>query len=207
MKGNDGVRNLLASVLLAVVAFSAGTFTQSTTRPTNDAPNPYQSIPDYFKLPDGRSWGSTSAVEIDRDGRSIWVAERCGANSCFDRASGQMSMLPSVLEFDADGRLTKSFGQGMLVFPHGIFVVNILGSALIGIIAGIIASGRLQVSAEVRTFIVVGILGGFTTFSSFSLDTFTLFRSGHMGLGVWNVVGQVGLSLVATAIGFRIGQA
>jgi CrcB protein len=91
------------------------------------------------------------------------------------------------------------------VFPHGIFVVNILGSALIGVIAGIIASERLHVSPEWRTFIVVGILGGFTTFSSFSLDTLTLFRSGHIGLGLWNVVGQVGLSLLATAIGFRLG--
>jgi len=91
------------------------------------------------------------------------------------------------------------------VFPHGIFIVNIIGSALIGIIAGIIVSGRLHVSTELRTFLVVGILGGFTTFSSFSLDTLTLLRSGHIGLGIWNVVGQVGLSLLATAIGLRIG--
>jgi sugar lactone lactonase YvrE len=92
------------------------------TLPTNDAPNPYRTIRDYFKLPDGRSWGSTSAVDIDKDGRSIWVAERCGQNSCLDRATGRMSPLPSVLKFDAAGTLVKSFGAGLLIFPHGIHV-------------------------------------------------------------------------------------
>ena len=73
-------------------------------------------------MPEGRTWGATSAVEIDRDGRSIWVAERCGANTCLDRATGQMSSSPSILKFDASGKLVASFGQGMLIFPHGIFV-------------------------------------------------------------------------------------
>ena len=93
-----------------------------TTEPTNSAPNPYSTIEHFFKMPDGRTWGSTSAVEIDRDGRSIWVGERCGANTCLDRATGQMSSLPSILKFDASGTLVASFGQGVLVFPHGIYV-------------------------------------------------------------------------------------
>jgi sugar lactone lactonase YvrE len=73
-------------------------------------------------MPDGRTWGSTSAIDIDRDGRSIWVGERCGANTCLDRATGQMSSLPSVLKFDGSGKLVASFGQGMLIFPHGMYV-------------------------------------------------------------------------------------
>jgi streptogramin lyase len=93
-----------------------------TAEPTNSAPNPYSTIEHFFKMPDGRTWGSTSAVEIDRDGRSIWVGERCGANTCLDRATGQMSSLPSILKFDASGTLVASFGQGLLVFPHGIYV-------------------------------------------------------------------------------------
>src|SRR6201986_4129842 len=79
------------------------------TAPTNDAPNPYRTIKDNFKLPEGRTWGSTSAVEIDRDGKSIWVAERCGQNGCIDRKTGTMSDLPSVLKFDQNGKLVKSF--------------------------------------------------------------------------------------------------
>ena len=90
--------------------------------PTNDAPNPYQTIEGHFKLPEGRTWGSTSAVEIAPDGRTIWVAERCGTNSCLDRATGQMSNLSSVLKFDTSGKLLASFGAGLLIFPHGIHV-------------------------------------------------------------------------------------
>ncbi|HEY1909483.1 MAG TPA: peptidyl-alpha-hydroxyglycine alpha-amidating lyase family protein [Vicinamibacterales bacterium] len=97
-------------------------FAQDTNQPTNDAPNPYTTVKDYFKLPDGRTWGSTSAVDIDKDGTSIWVGERCGGNSCLDRATGKMSESASVLKFDKDGKLVKSFGAGLLIFPHGIYV-------------------------------------------------------------------------------------
>ena len=95
---------------------------QAAMQPTNDAPDPYQSIENYFKLPEGRTWGSTSAVEVDKDGKTIWIAERCGQNSCLDRASGEMSKLDPVLHFDASGKLIKSFGAGMMIFPHGIFI-------------------------------------------------------------------------------------
>ena len=106
---------------MAQKAMDAGTIPDMTA-PTNDAPNPYQTVKDYFKLPAGRTWGSTSAVEIDRDGKSIWVAERCGQNGCLDRKTGKMSDLPSVLKFDATGKLVKSFGAGLMIFPHGIYV-------------------------------------------------------------------------------------
>ena len=90
--------------------------------PTNDLPNPYQTVENYFKLPAGRTWGSTSAVDIDKDGRSIWVGERCGVNSCADPTTGLMSPLDPVLKFDASGKLVKSFGAGMIAFAHGIHV-------------------------------------------------------------------------------------
>jgi sugar lactone lactonase YvrE len=73
-------------------------------------------------MPAGRTWGSTSAVDIDQDGTSIWVAERCGANTCWDRVKNEASPLDIVLKFDASGRLLSSFGKGMFVFPHGIHV-------------------------------------------------------------------------------------
>jgi len=79
-------------------------------------PNPYRTIEGWAKMPAGRTWGATSAVEIDRDGRSIWVAERCGANSCL------ASDLPVLLKFDPAGTLVTSFASGLMVFPHGIHV-------------------------------------------------------------------------------------
>ncbi|MGQ0702338.1 MAG: peptidyl-alpha-hydroxyglycine alpha-amidating lyase family protein [Gemmatimonadales bacterium] len=85
-------------------------------KPTNDLPNPYGTISGWARMPEGRTWGSTSAVEIDQDGVSIWVAERCGENSCAG------SNLDPILKFDSTGTLVKSFGAGMLLSPHGIHV-------------------------------------------------------------------------------------
>jgi streptogramin lyase len=111
-----------AAIAVALAIAGAKAIAQSSPEPTNNLPNPYESIQNYFKLPEGRTWGSTSAVEIDKDGRSIWYAERCGANSCLDRTTGLMSPLPPVLKFDRTGKLVTSFGAGMMIFPHGIFV-------------------------------------------------------------------------------------
>jgi fluoride exporter len=91
-------------------------------------------------------------------------------------------------------------------FPLGIFAINILGSVIIGTIAGVIASGRWSWSYNARVFVLVGVLGGFTTFSSFSLDTLALFRDGHVGQAVWNVLGQVSLSLIGVWLGYRLGS-
>ncbi|PYP62195.1 MAG: hypothetical protein DMD26_16255 [Gemmatimonadetes bacterium] len=87
---------------------------QGSPAPTNDLPNPYRTIEGWAQL--GRPWGATSAVDIAPDGKSVWVAERCGANSCAE------SRLPAVYKFDANGKLVSSFGAGMFVSPHGIFV-------------------------------------------------------------------------------------
>jgi sugar lactone lactonase YvrE len=83
--------------------------------PTNSAPNPYRPVDNFFKLPAGRTMGSSSAVGVDHQG-NIWIADRCGANSCAD------SKLDPVMEFDASGNFLKSFGGGMLLFPHGLFI-------------------------------------------------------------------------------------
>src|SRR5258708_36423686 len=99
----------------AVIAFisSPQAGAQGTmVSPTNDAPNPYQRIEGWAKLPEGRTWGSTSAVEVDKDGKSIWVAERCGgytpqSNGWIDRTTGKMSDAPSIMKFDSTGKLVK----------------------------------------------------------------------------------------------------
>jgi len=97
-------------------ALSSGGLAQNPTAPTNDGPNPYKSVFDWAKMPPGRTWGSSAGVDIDADGKSVWVIDRCGANTCYG------SNLDPILKFDASGRLVKSFGAGMFVFPHGIHV-------------------------------------------------------------------------------------
>ena len=89
--------------------------------PPTTCPNPYETVAAPLKLPEGRAWGSTSAIDVDKDGTSIWVGERCGVNKCAD-ATGKMSPLDPVLKFDASGKLVKSFGAGMIAFAHGIHV-------------------------------------------------------------------------------------
>lgn len=107
----------LAIAAVTLIALSgARAYPQAAVQQANSAPNPYQTITGWAKLPEGRTWGSTSAVDIDPDGKSIWVAERCGQNSCAG------SNLPAVLKFDASGKLVKSFGAGIFAFPHGIHV-------------------------------------------------------------------------------------
>jgi sugar lactone lactonase YvrE len=116
----------LGLIALAVAMLQAGASTGAQTpavTPTNDLPNPYETVSGFFKLPEGRKWGSTSAVDVAPDGKTIWVAERCAANSCWDATKGAMSELDTVFQFDAaSGKLLKSFGKGMFVFPHGIHV-------------------------------------------------------------------------------------
>ena len=117
---SNGLRTVIIGGVAALVSVALAA--QAKVEPTNDAPNPYQTIEGWAKMPEGRTWGSTSAVEIDKDGTSIWVAERCGANSCLNRSTGEFSPFDVVLHFDATGKLIKSFGAGMFVFPHGIHV-------------------------------------------------------------------------------------
>jgi sugar lactone lactonase YvrE len=111
-------RRILAVASAAVLAMSGWrVFAQAKVEPVNDRPNPYAVVENFFKLPAGRQWGATSAVDIDKDGTSIWVAERCGGNS-----SCVSNLVDPILKFDAKGTLVTSFGKGMIVSPHGIHV-------------------------------------------------------------------------------------
>src|SRR5437667_1986717 len=76
--------------------------------------NPYRED-GWGKLPDGRKWGQTSAIDIDRN-NNIWVFERCGANSCIG------SNAAPLVKLSPSGRFLKSFGAGMFAFPHGIHI-------------------------------------------------------------------------------------
>jgi sugar lactone lactonase YvrE len=98
---------LAAAAVAVVVALSQAVAAQ------RDA---YRTVENHFKLPDGRKIGSTAGITIDRDGASVWVFERCGANNCVG------SNLAPILKFDASGTLVKSFGAGMFIRPHGIHI-------------------------------------------------------------------------------------
>jgi sugar lactone lactonase YvrE len=103
-------RNVWAFLAVAILAVSA--------RAQNHAPNPYRTVEGWAKMPAGRTWGATSAVYAARDGSgNIWVAERCGQNSCIGKED-----LDTVFLFAPSGDLVKSFGAGMIVWPHGIHV-------------------------------------------------------------------------------------
>jgi CrcB protein len=88
-------------------------------------------------------------------------------------------------------------------FPWGTLFVNVSGSLLIGFIAALMApDGRLLAAPDMRTFLMIGILGGFTTFSSFSLETLNLARDGQWLVALANVLASVVLCLVAVWFGY-----
>lgn len=102
--------------------------------------------------------------------------------------------LGSVLRYSMQVRMQVAVGG---VFPWGTLGVNLIGSAVIGILAGWFLVAPF--SHNLRLFLMVGILGGFTTFSSYSLDILTLLREGHARIAVLYVlasnVGGLGLAL------------
>jgi hypothetical protein len=114
-----GTRQRLTFALASVATisiFGGRAHSAESMPPSNDLPNPYKTVTGWAQFPDGRKWGSTAGVDIGPDG-NIWAYDRCGANNCAD------SKLDPILEFDQKtGKLLKSFGAGMFVFPHGFFV-------------------------------------------------------------------------------------
>lgn len=91
-------------------------------------------------------------------------------------------------------------------FPIGTVVVNVIGCLVAGLLAGLVVSGRGGMSELTRTFLFVGILGGFTTFSAFGLETFVLARAGQPALAAINAAGQLFLGLGMVWVGFTVGS-
>jgi DNA-binding beta-propeller fold protein YncE len=123
------LRSSLLLTLAAMTLFGACAAAADDIQPTNDLPNPYHTIAPWGNLPEGRKWGALNGVAIDNDGESVWVADRCGANpdippgaSPFTYDSCAGSTLSPVLKFDSSGKLLQSFGAGMFIFPHKIYV-------------------------------------------------------------------------------------
>ena len=99
-------------------------------------------------------------------------------------------------------------GQVGEVFPWGTIAVNVVGSVVIGAFATLTGpDGRLLVATEARQFVMIGVCGGFTTFSSFSLQTLNLARDGEWAWAGANVVLSVVLCLAGVVLGAMTGQA
>ena len=97
-----------------------------------------------------------------------------------------------------------AFGPG---FPAGTLIVNIVGSLAMGLLIGALAAVPGGTSQHLRLFLATGVLGGFTTFSAFSLDALTLWERGQPGTALAYVAASVVLSLAAVALGFFASRA
>ena len=88
-------------------------------------------------------------------------------------------------------------------FPFGTLAINVLGSFLMGAIVGYLAF-RGEVSQHWRLFLTTGILGGFTTFSAFSLETVLLYERGQLAMAIFYVVASVGLAIAGLFAGLSL---
>ena len=115
---------------LALIGASAGTMAQRGSmaesgkpaahagqQPINNLPNPYFTERNFGTLPDGRTWGSVSAINVDIDGVHIWAGDRCGTNQCATTPE-----INPIVKLDPNGRVVEQFGAGQILWPHGVDV-------------------------------------------------------------------------------------
>jgi fluoride exporter len=112
---------------------------------------------------------------------------------------GAGGFLGSVLRYFVSGAVQQL--SGSLNFPYGTLAVNVIGCLLIGFLSQLVEM-RGVLNAEARLLIMTGLLGGFTTFSTWSNETMTLLRDGQVGLALVNVGGSVALGLLAVWAGY-----
>ena len=116
---------------------------------------------------------------------------------------GTGGFIGSVLRY-----LLSSYVQQLskgLQFPFGTLAVNVVGCVLVGFLAEL-ADQRSLISDETRGFLIVGILGGFTTFSAFGNETMNLLRSGEPWLAFGNILGHITLGLLSVWLGYSIAS-
>lgn len=110
--------------------------------------------------------------------------------------------LGAVLRYSVSSGVYAWLGRG---FPYGTLVVNVLGSLMIGVLSELFMQ-RMMVSPETRAAILIGVLGAFTTFSTFSLETMSLLEQGSLMKAFSNVFLSVLMCLLATWLGLLIGR-
>jgi CrcB protein len=111
--------------------------------------------------------------------------------------------LGSVARYGVGVWSARAFGVG---FPWGTLAVNVLGGLAMGFLAALFAL-RAGTSDGTRLFLMTGVLGGFTTFSAFSLDSVALWERGEAGAAAVYVLASVALSIAALAAGLALGRA
>lgn len=118
-----------------------------------------------------------------------WVFIACGG------------ALGTLLRYFLSG-LDYRFSQGF--FPMSTLVINLAGSLFIGFFWGLFE--RMSVSPEMRMFVFIGILGGFTTFSTFTLENFNLMRDGELRIALVNILASNLLGIACVFLGFWVGR-
>ena len=115
---------------------------------------------------------------------------------------GLAGLVGTLLRYWLSGFVARQYGE---TFPWGTMVVNLIGCLVTGAVF-FLTEERFLVSPTVRTVILIGLLGGFTTFSSYGLQTFTLLRDGKVGLAILNVIASNMLGLSMVWIGYVVGR-
>ena len=115
MRHADRLNLMCGVAVVAAIMLSAAPSRAQTADP-NSAPNTYRPDDGWAKQPMGRGFGSTIGLQVDRDGKSMWIYDRCGGDSC------ERSKIAPLNKYDASGRVVASLAAGLTTFPHGLFV-------------------------------------------------------------------------------------
>lgn len=115
---------------------------------------------------------------------------------------GVAGLLGTLLRYWLAGHVARQYGE---TFPWGTMAVNLIGCLVTGVVF-YVAEERLPMSPAVRSVILIGLLGGFTTFSAYGLQTFTLLRDGEYGLATLNALASNILGVFMIWVGYVLGK-
>ncbi len=116
---------------------------------------------------------------------------------------GMAGFVGTLARYGLSGIIARRFGE---TFPAGTLVVNLIGCFLAGVLFYLMQE-RFLMNQTLRTVVMIGFLGGFTTFSSFGLQTFTLLRDGELWFAALNIVGSNLLGLLMVLAGYTLAKA
>lgn len=115
---------------------------------------------------------------------------------------GLAGLVGTLLRYWVSGFVARHYGE---TFPWGTMAVNLIGCLVTGAVF-FLTEERFLVSPTLRAVILIGLLGGLTTFSSYGLQTFTLLRDGELGLAILNVATSNVLGLFLVWVGYSLGR-